>query len=81
VKYAYPVYDLNYKKNLGKIKEYLGEFRNLQLIGRAGSFRYNNQDHALEMGILAARSIIEGKQYNLEEVGAEQEYFERGYVR
>jgi protoporphyrinogen oxidase len=80
-KYAYPVYDLNYKKHSGKVKGYLGQFRNLQLIGRAGSFRYNNQDHALEMGILAARSIIERKQCNLEEVGAEQEYFERGYVR
>jgi len=72
---------LNYKENSGKVKGYLGQFRNLQLIGRAGSFRYNNQDHALEMGILAARSIIEGKQYNHEEVGAEEEYFERGYVR
>jgi len=80
-KYAYPVYDLKYKENSGKVRGYLGQFRNLQLIGRAGSFRYNNQDHALEMGILAARSIIEGKQYNLEEVGAEQDYFERGYVR
>ena len=80
-KYAYPVYDLNYKEKSGIVKSYLRQFRNLQLIGRAGCFRYNNQDHALEMGILAARSIIEGKQYNIEEVGAEQEYFERGYVR
>jgi len=80
-KYAYPVYDLNYKENLRKVKSYLRRFRNLQLIGRTGCFRYNNLDHALEMGILAARSIIEGKQYNIEEVGAEQEYFERGYVR
>ncbi len=80
-KYAYPVYDLKYKENLGKVKDYLEQFKNLQLIGRAGSFRYNNQDHALEMGILAARNIIEGKRYNIEEVGAEQEYFERGYVK
>lgn len=80
-KYAYPVYDLCYKRHLGKIKDYLGQFKNLQLIGRAGNFRYNNQDHALEMGILAARNIIEGKQYNIEEIGAEQEYFERGYVK
>lgn len=80
-KYAYPVYDLKYKENLGKVKNYLGQFKNLQFIGRSGSFRYNNQDHALEMGILAAMSIIEGKQYNIEEVGAEQEYFERGYMR
>jgi len=33
------------------------------------------------MGIMAARSIIEGKQYNIEEIGAEQEYFERGYIK
>lgn len=79
-KYAYPVYDLKYREHLGKIKDYLRQFKNLQLIGRAGSFRYNNQDHALEMGIRAARNIIEQKQYNIEEVGAEQEYFERGYV-
>lgn len=80
-KYAYPVYDLDYKENLGKVKNYLKRFSNLQLIGRSGSFRYNNLDHALEMGILSARSIIEGKQYNLEEIGAEKEYFERGYVK
>lgn len=79
--YAYPVYDLKYRENLGKVEEYLRRFENLLLVGRAGCFRYNNQDHALEMGILAARSIIEGKQYDIEDVGAEQEYFERGYVK
>ena len=80
-KYAYPVYDLDYKENLKIIKNYLNQFSNLQLIGRAGSFRYNNQDHALEMGILSARNIIEGNKYNIEEVGAEKEYFERGYLK
>jgi len=80
-KYAYPVYDLNYKEHLDKVKNYLNQFKNLQCVGRAGSFRYNNQDHALEMGILAARGIIEGEKYNIENVGSEQEYFERGYVR
>ncbi|MEM4346988.1 MAG: FAD-dependent oxidoreductase [Candidatus Altiarchaeota archaeon] len=80
-KYAYPVYDLKYKENLKKVKDYLNQFENLQLIGRAGSFRYNNQDHALEMGILAARNIIEGRKYNIEEIGSEQKYFERGYLK
>jgi protoporphyrinogen oxidase len=79
--YAYPVYDLDYKKYLDKVKEYLNQFKNLQLIGRAGSFRYNNQDHALEMGILAARTIIEGKQYDIDQVGAGKDYFERGYIQ
>ncbi len=79
--YAYPVYELNYKEPLERVKSCLRRFKNLQSIGRSGSFRYNNQDHALEMGILAARSIIEKKQYNIEDIGTEQEYFERGYLR
>ncbi len=79
-KYAYPVYDLFYKKYRDHVKDYLGQFENLQLIGRSGNFRYNNQDHALEMGIIAARSIIEGKQYDLEKIGTENKYFERGYI-
>jgi len=33
------------------------------------------------MGILSARSIIENKLYNIEDVGSEMEYFERGYVK
>ncbi|TXT65850.1 MAG: hypothetical protein BAJALOKI1v1_360014 [Promethearchaeota archaeon] len=77
-RYAYPVYDLFYKKYRDHVKEYLDQFENLQLIGRAGNFRYNNQDHALEMGIIAARNIIEGKKYNLEKIGTENKYFERG---
>ncbi len=80
-RYAYPVYDLHYQEHLGKVKNYLGEIKNLQLIGRAGCFRYNNQDHALEMGILAARNIIEGRKGNIEEIGREQEYFEKGYIK
>lgn len=80
-KYAYPVYDINYKDNLEPVKKYLSQFENLFLIGRAGSFRYNNQDHALEMGILAARSIIDHKKYDIGQVGAGQTYFEKGYVK
>ena len=79
-KYAYPIYDLNYKKHSDKIKSYLKKFDNFQSIGRAGCFKYNNQDHALEMGILAARNILEDEKiYNPEEVGSENDYFERGY--
>lgn len=80
-KYAYPVYDLNYREHLEKTKDYLNKFKNLIYTGRSGSFRYNNQDHALKMGILAAKSIMHGNRYDLEGIGTEQEYFERGYVR
>ena len=78
--YVYPVYDLQYKKNLKVIQNYLDEFSNLIYIGRPGRFKYTNQDHSLEMGILAARSIITKKRLNVENVGAEKEYFEKGYA-
>lgn len=77
----YPLYDLNYKKYLGLVKSALDIFDNLLYIGRPGRFRYNNQDHSLEMGMLAAQSIIDGKKYDIEEVGNEQEYFEKGVIR
>lgn len=78
--FVYPVYDLEYSIYRPKVIEYLKRFSNLILIGRPGRFRYTNQDHSLEMGILAAQSIIDGKEYNLDDVGAENEYFEKGTV-
>jgi len=80
-KNAYPVYDLNYNRPLNKIINYLNQFENLQVIGRGGRFKYNNQDHALEMGFIAARNIIERKKHSFEYIGTEQEYFEKGYVK
>jgi len=76
--FVYPVYDLGYEENLGIIKDYLNSFHNLIYIGRPGRFKYTNQDHSLEMGIVAAKSIIDGKQYDLELIGSENEYFEEG---
>ena len=80
-KYVYPVYDLNYHRNLEIIKNYLDKIENLIYIGRPGRFKYTNQDHSLEMGILAALSIIENKKQNFDDIGEENEYFESGYVK
>ncbi|MBX4200298.1 FAD-dependent oxidoreductase [Candidatus Parcubacteria bacterium] len=77
----YPLYDINYKTYLDKVKMALDKFDNLFYIGRPGRFRYNNQDHSLEMGMLAAKSIIDGKKYDIEEVGNEKEYFEKGNLK
>jgi len=71
---------VDYDQHLQVVKEYLDQFENLIYLGRPGRFKYTNQDHSLEMGILAARTIVDGKRYDLETVGAEKEYFERGYV-
>jgi protoporphyrinogen oxidase len=75
VKKAYPVYDTSYKQSLETIRWFLARLGNLQLIGRNGTRRYNNQDHSMMMGILAARNIL-GANYNLWEMGVDDEYLE-----
>jgi len=74
---VYPIYDVNYKEYLAIVKNYLNQFKNLQFIGRPGRFRYNNQDHSLEMGFLAAKNVIEDQKHDIEAVGAELKYYEQ----
>ena len=59
----------------------MDNFSNLSYIGRPGRFRYNNQDHSLEMGILAAKGIAEGIRYDFDKIGTEDEYFEKGMIK
>ncbi len=75
-RYAYPVYHLNYKEDLDKIFAYLSGFKNLQTIGRAGLYRYNNMDHSILSGFYAARNILGGKTYNILEINADEDYSE-----
>ncbi|MCX6745300.1 MAG: NAD(P)-binding protein [Candidatus Parcubacteria bacterium] len=75
---VYPVYDLNYPANLKIIKSYLNQLENFYYIGRPGRFQYNNQDHSLEMGLLAAQGIETDKKLNPDQIGNSDEYFENG---
>jgi protoporphyrinogen oxidase len=72
---AYPVYDLDYQEPLLRMKDYIQSIENLQYIGRGGSFRYNNTDHSIETGMLAARNLL-GETHDLERVNADDEYHE-----
>ena len=54
---AYPVYDGEYRQYLQVIQNYLNTFENLQTVGRNGMHRYNNQDHSMLTGMLAAKNI------------------------
>ncbi len=54
---AYPVYRLGYRQALDTIQTFLSTLENLQTIGRNGMYRYNNQDHSMLTGILAARNL------------------------
>jgi len=55
---AYPLFDIDYRRNSDKVMDYLKRFRNLQVIGRGGMFRYHNMDHAMGSGIDAANQIL-----------------------
>ena len=50
---------------------------NLQIAGRNGTFRYNNMDHSIEMGMYAAWNLIEDKDtHDIDSVNIEREYLE-----
>jgi protoporphyrinogen oxidase len=76
---AYPIYDLDYQSNLQAIKDYIATIHGLQIIGRGGTFRYNNSDHSIEMGLMAAKNLLGGS-YRLDAVNEAREYLEEKRV-
>lgn len=72
---AYPVYDRDYRRHLQVIQDYLSKFDNLQTIGRNGMHRYNNQDHSMLTGFLAAQNIL-GDNHDLWDINTERSYHE-----
>lgn len=77
---CYPIYYGDYKTHLNEIIEFFQPYQNLQLIGRYGSFKYNNQDHSILMGILAAKNIMEDEKNDLWEINTDYEYQESSTI-
>lgn len=77
---CYPVYFRNYKSVLKPVEDYLKGISNLQAIGRYGSYKYNNQDHSILMGILAAENILENKSHNLWEINTDYEQYQESGI-
>ena len=78
IKKAYPVYDGAYAESVSTVRDFVTErLPNLQLTGRNGMHRYNNQDHSMLTAMLAVRNIL-GGQYDLWQVNVDQEYHEEG---
>ena len=80
VKNCYPVYNCGYKEKLKPIEDYLSSIENLSVIGRYGAFKYNNQDHSILMGILAAENIARNANNNLWEINTDYEYQESATI-
>jgi protoporphyrinogen oxidase len=79
---AYPVYDDDYKSHVEIIRQALdAHCPNLQLVGRNGMHKYNNQDHAMITALLAARNILaDQKKYDVWSVNDDAEYLESNLV-
>lgn len=78
---CYPIYNLKYKDQLKPIENYLSGLANLSVIGRTGSFKYNNQDHSILMGILTAENILQNANHNLWDVNTDYDnYQERSEI-
>jgi len=77
---AYPVYDADYRAALATVREFVDGLDNFQTIGRNGLHRYNNQDHAMMTGILAARNLVGCERNDLWSVNTESEYHEEAVM-
>jgi protoporphyrinogen oxidase len=75
---AYPVYDDVYQSHLGVIRGWLKNLTNLELAGRNGMHKYNNQDHSMMTALLAARNILGLGRYDTWKVNTDAEYHEGG---
>ena len=73
---SYPTYYLGHQRDFDVVRTYLERFTNLTLIGRAGMYRYNNQDHAILTGLWAARNFMGLSNVDLFGINAEDEYLE-----
>ncbi|MFH1876754.1 MAG: NAD(P)-binding protein [Candidatus Omnitrophota bacterium] len=78
--YAYPLYYIGFEAPYEVLKARINQFDNFYSIGRAGMHKYNNQDHSLMSGILAARNYLQlpGAPYVLWNINIDAEYLEEG---
>lgn len=76
---CYPVYSKGYKSNLDEVVKFLKTLTNIQFIGRYGAFKYNNQDHSILMGLLAAENLS-GKNNDLWDINSDYEYQEHSKI-
>jgi protoporphyrinogen oxidase len=74
---AYPVYDGNgeYREAIRVVRRFVDGLGNLQLVGRNGMHKYNNQDHSMLTAMLAAKNIL-GARLDLWGVNVDEEYQE-----
>jgi protoporphyrinogen oxidase len=79
-KKAYPVYNDTYREIVKAVsEEFASRWPTFHFVGRNGMHKYNNQDHSMMTGLLAAHNIIHGSAvYDVWSVNEDAEYTESG---
>lgn len=73
---CYPVYFSGYAQQLEPVQEFLDRVSHLHVIGRYGAYKYNNQDHSILMGMLAAENILEHADHNLWQINTDYDVYQ-----
>jgi protoporphyrinogen oxidase len=79
LKNVYPIYLIDYKKNVKIIKDYLRKNfidNSLNPLGRGGLHRYNNMDHSMVTSFLTVENILKNKHNDPWGVNEDAEYHE-----
>ena len=77
---SYPVYRRGYQADLKPVERYLDTIAALTPIGRGGAFKYNNQDHSILMGLVAAENIVGRAGHDLWKINTNSEYQESSNI-
>ena len=77
---CYPVYARGYKQHVERIARWLQNFQGLTVIGRYGAFKYNNQDHSILMGILAAENLLGNCRHDLWAINTDYDSYQEASV-
>jgi len=59
VDFAYVIYDINHRKNVDAIKEYIEDYYGINLLGRFGEHEYLNMDQIILRAMEKAKKIME----------------------
>jgi protoporphyrinogen oxidase len=75
---SYPTYYLGYAEPYARVRRAIDGLANLQPAGRGGLYKYNNMDHSLYSGLLAARNLLADPpgRYDVWRINIDAEYHE-----
>ena len=76
IRRCYPVYDKGCAEHVAAIRSYLSEIDGLTVIGRYGAFKYNNQDHSMLMGLLAAERLTQNADHQLWDINTDYDQYQ-----